>query len=42
MSNKEDYNDNSEYKFDNIEGDRHTRKKTKKKVEQAQRYIPLL
>ena len=31
MSNKEDYNDDNEYKFGNIEDDRDTHKKVKKK-----------
>ena len=31
MSNKEDYNDGNEYKFDNIEVDKDTHKKVKKK-----------
>ena len=35
MSNKEDYNDGNEYKFDNIEVDKDTHKKVKKKAEQV-------
>ena len=36
MSNKEDYNDDNEYKFDNIEVDKDTHKKGKeKKAEQV-------
>ena len=33
MSNKEDYNDGNEYKFDNIEVEKDTHKKVKKKYE---------